>query len=125
MSLWKFGLSLVAVTLLATACTEDVPSAETDKLTLAYLNAKVYAGGAVSCKPKKLNERTYVGCRNESLDGKSQVHLWLYEDGVFKSVNGSASTLAEGRFAGNPVIGTLPTPLPSDIDIPAVLAEYK
>lgn len=125
MPLWKSCFALVPVVLFATACTEDVPSADLDKLTLAYLNAKVYAGGAVSCRPKKLGERIFVGCRNETLDGKSQVQLWLYEGGVFNSVNGSARTQAEGRFAGNPAIGVMPAPLPADIDIPAVLAEYK
>lgn len=116
---------VVAVAALTTACTPDVPTADMDQLTLAYLNANVYDGGAVSCKPKKVGERIYAGCRAVSLSGKSGVTLWLYEGGVFKALNGSARTLAEKRFAGNSVIAVMPVPLPADIDIPVVLAEFK
>lgn len=117
---------LVAAVASLSGCGDSVvPSEEVDKLTLAFLNAKIYAGGAVSCNPKKVNERAYVGCYNKSLDGMSKVSLWLYEDGVFKAVNGTARTFAEGRFSGNSAVGVLPVPIPADIKIDEVMAAFK
>ena len=109
-----------------TGCSEPVvPSEQVDKLTLAFLDAKVYASGAVVCEPKKVAERAYVGCSNKSLDGQSKVSLWLYEDGIFKAVNGTARTFSEGRFSGNAAVGVLPVPIPVDIKIDEVMAAFK
>lgn len=107
------------------AMAASVPSADMDKITLSFLNAKVYAGGAVSCRDKEIGGRLYVGCLNRTLGGNSQVSLWLYEGGVFKSLNGTARTFAEGKLAGPPHIKTMPLPLPKDIDIGAALSAFK
>ena len=120
-------LAAVFVAAFLSACSSGtgVPSADMDKITLSFLNAKIYAGGAVSCKDGQLAERLYVGCQNRSLDGGSSVSLWLYEDGIFKSVNGTARGFAEGPLAGQSHIATMPLPLPADIDIAAAMAAVK
>ncbi|BBL25358.1 hypothetical protein [Comamonas terrigena] len=107
------------------AMAASVPSADMDKITLSFLNAKVYAGGAVSCRDKEIGDRLYVGCLNRSLGGNSQVSLWLYEGGVFKSLNGTARGFAEGKLAGQPHIKTMPLPLPKDIDFGAAMSAFK
>jgi len=122
----KLGAAIFFISALLSGCAESsVPSEDVDKLTLAFLNAKVYAGGAVVCEPKEVQDRAYVGCYNKSLDGTSKVSLWLYEGGVFKAVNGTARTFAEGRFSGNPAVGVLPLPIPADIKIDAVLKSFE
>lgn len=122
----KMGLvGIFAVTSLAGCSDPIVPSAELDKLTLAFLNAKIYASGAVSCDPKQVKERAYVGCHNKSLEGNSQVSLWLYEGGEFKAVNGTARTFVEGPFAGESGISSMPLPLPNDINVGEVLESFK
>lgn len=114
-----------AAALLGASAWAGVPSADLDKITLSFIKAKVYQGGAVSCQDKAIGQRVYVGCKNRSLGGNSQVSLWLYEDGVFKSLNGTARGFAEGPLSGQAHITTMPLPLPNDIDFSAAMAAFK
>lgn len=119
------ALAMAVVAALVGCADAAVPSEEIDRLTLAFLNAKIYAGGAVVCESKQIADRDYVGCHNQSLGGRSNTSLWLYEDKAFKAVNGTARTFAERQFSGIPNIGTVPLPMPSDIKVGEVLAHFE
>jgi len=121
----KYVMAAAAAVLSAGALASGVPSADLDKITLSFINAKIYQGGAVSCRDKQIGDRIYVGCQNRSLGGNSQLSLWLYEGGVFKSLNGTARGFAEGPLAGQAHIATMPLPLPSDINFGAAMAAFK
>lgn len=117
---------VLTATIFMVGCSDSpVPSEDLDKITLAFIEANVYAQGAMVCKPAVITNRTYVGCYNKSLNGQSKITLWLYEDRIFKAINGSARTFAEGHFKGNPAVGVLPVPIPSDIKIDEVLANFR
>lgn len=103
----------------------EAPSTAIDRITLIYMNHNIYPNGAVVCEPKVVGTRSMVGCWNLTLDGKSSPHIWLYEAGVFKSVNGSARQLADGKFSNESDIATLAFPLPADINVGATLESFK
>lgn len=123
----KTVAAIAASVLSLGAIAAGVPSADIDKITLAYLNAKIYAKGAVSCSAKTIAARDYVGCFNRSLDGKSSVGLWLYEGGKFKALNGTAKTFAEGPLKSVDGISSMPLPLPADVssNFTAALETFK
>lgn len=100
------------------------PSGAIDRITLIYLNHKIYPNGAVVCDSKVVGNRSMVGCWNESLNGNSSPHIWLYEAGKFMSVNGSARQLAQGRFSSESDIGAMPLPLPADINVGSTLVSF-
>lgn len=103
----------------------QVPNSALDAITLIYMKHKVYANGSVDCTSKVMGERSIVGCRNNSLDGKSAAHIWEYVDGKFRSLNGSARTLAETKFSNEQLIEVTPLPLPADINIGAIVEQFK
>lgn len=121
----KLGLCFAAALLSVSVHAAGVPSADMDKITLSFINAKIYAGGAVNCRDKQIAQRIYVGCQNRTLGGNSQLSLWLYEAGVFKALNGTARGFAEGRFSGQQHIAAMPLPLPADIDFGAAMAAFR
>lgn len=121
----RFAVGVAAAFVSVGALASGVPSSDLDKITLSFINAKIYQGGAVSCRDKQIGQRIYVGCQNRSLGGSSQVSLWLYEGGIFKSLNGTARGLAEGKLAGQKHIATMPLPLPADIDFGAAMTAFK
>jgi hypothetical protein len=103
----------------------EAPSSAIDRITLIYMNHNIYPSGAVECDSKVVGNRAMVGCWNLTLNGKSSPHIWLYEAGVFKSVNGSARQLAQGKLSNESDIATLALPLPADIDVGATLDSFK
>lgn len=116
-------IAILIASLLMVACGK--PDPRVDDITLVYLNRNVFAKGAVVCKLKPFGERTIVGCRNETLDGVSNVHLWEFRDSNYYAINGTARGLAEGRFASEHRIKAPPLPLPPDIDISAMLKAFE
>ena len=120
---------LVPIAVLAMAvnahAADKAPSAAVDRITLIYLNHKIYPNGSVECEPKVIGNRSMVGCWNMTLNGKSMPHVWLYDEGKFKSVNGTARQLAETKFSEEPDVAIMKLPMPSDIDIGAVLESFK
>lgn len=121
----KLGMCFAAVLVSASAHAGGVPSADMDKITLSFINAKIYAGGAVNCRDKEIGQRVYVGCQNRRMSGNSQISLWLYESGIFKSLNGTARGFAEGALSGQKHIAVMPLPVPADIDFGAAMAAFK
>ncbi len=121
----KLGLCFAAALLSVSVHAAGVPSADMDKITLSFINAKIYAGGAVNCRDKEIGQRVYVGCQNRRMSGNSQISLWLYESGIFKSLNGTARGFAEGALAGQKHIAVMPLPVPADIDFGAAMAAFK
>lgn len=119
------ALAVLALSASAQVWAAGVPSKAIDQITLAYLNAKVYASGAVSCNAKAVAGRDYVGCFNRSLNGKSDVALWLFEGEKFKAINGTARGFADGKLRGIGGIENMPLPLPKDIDVGAAVAAFK
>lgn len=118
------GLAL-SVNAGAVEAVREAPNAAIDRITLIYLNHDVYPGGSVKCEPKVVGSRSMIGCWNKTLGGSSSPHIWIYESGVFKSVNGSARQLAEGKFSSEPDIAASALPLPADIDVGAALSSFK
>jgi hypothetical protein len=110
--------------IVAAEAADKAPDGAIDRITLIYLNHKIYPNGAVACDSKVVGTRSMVGCWNESLNGKSSPHIWLYDAGKFMSVNGSARQLAEGKFSSESDIGVMPLPLPADINVGATLASF-
>lgn len=96
-----------------------------DKITLLYLKHKIYAKGAIDCVPAVIGGRDMIGCWSQSLDGRSNVHVWEYAGGKFKSINGSASGVAETKFSNEGVVELSSLPLPSDIDVGAIVEFFK
>lgn len=123
-SLVCFAMAVLAVHTYAAEPAREAPSSVIDRLTLIYLDHKIYPNGAVECEPKVIGARSMIGCSNVTLSGKSVPHLWLYDSGKIKSINGKARQLAEGEFANEPEISTMTLPLPSDIDVGATLSAF-
>jgi hypothetical protein len=103
---------------------QEAPSSVVDRITLIYLDHKIYPDGAVECEPKVVGARSMIGCSNVTLNGRSMPHLWLYDSGKIKSINGKARQLAEGPFSNEPEISVMPLPLPADIDVGAALSAF-
>lgn len=105
---------------------QKAPRAAIDRITLIYLNHKIFPNGAVECDSKVIGVRSMVGCWNVTLDGgKSVPHIWLYDAGKFKSVNGKARQMAEGKFSTESDVAVMPLPLPADIDISAAMTSFQ
>ncbi|MDU8357976.1 hypothetical protein [Pseudomonas syringae group sp. J309-1] len=100
---------------------QTVPSRDLNKLLRLYIDQKIFAGGGVSCVPKRYGKRVMVGC---SVPGGS-VQIWKYEEGSFYSINETARVIAEAKFSNEPIIKVSPLPLPDDIDVDEVLGLYK
>ena len=109
----------------ATETVQEAPSAAIDRITLLYMNHKIYPSGAVVCDPKVVGARSVVGCWNLTSSGKSAPNIWPYEAGNFKSLNGSARQLAEGKFSNESGVSAMKLPLPADIDVGAVVESFK
>jgi len=103
----------------------DIPSEAIDRITLLYLNHKIYPNDPTFCEPKRVGGRDMIGCRAQQWGGYSQVHVWEYSQGKFKSINGSARTLAEGKFSNESAVVVSPLPLPSDINVDAVVKAFS
>lgn len=118
--------TLLALVMNASAAepAHEVPSTAIDRITLIYLNHKIYPNGSVECDSKVVGTRSMVGCWNLTLNGKSAPHIWLYDAGKFKSVNGNARQLAQGKFSNESDIAVLPLPLPADIDVGSTLESF-
>lgn len=102
----------------------DVPSEAIDRITRLYLNHKIYPNDPTLCEAKRVGGRDMVGCRAQRWGGDSQVQVWEYSQGKFKPINGSARTLAEGKFANESDVKLSPLPLPSDIDVEAAVKAF-
>lgn len=122
--LGSIAIAISAVTANATEAVGEAPSAAVDRITLIYMNHKIYPNGSVECNPKVIGNRSMIGCRNLTLNGMSPPHVWLYEAGKFKSVNGSARQLAEGKFSQEPDVTVVKLPLPSDINVGAAVESF-
>lgn len=103
----------------------DIPSEAIDRITLLYLNHKIYPDSTVFCEPKRLGGRDMLGCRGQKVGSVSQVHVWEYSNGKFRSINGNARTMAEGKFANENAVEATPLPLPSDINVGAVVEAFS
>lgn len=117
-------IAMLALVMNANAA-DKAPGAAIDRITLIYLNHKIYPKGSVECESKVIGTRSMVGCWNMTLDGKSTPHIWLYDAGTFKPVNGSARQLAETKFSSEPDIAVMKLPLPSDINVGAALESFN
>lgn len=103
----------------------EVPQAALDRITVIYLNHKIFSDNPVVCTSKVFGQRSMVGCKATRIDGSSAPHVWLFEGQKFKSVNGTARSLAETRFSNEPDIDVMSLPLPADIDVMAVVDSFK
>ncbi|MHC8399476.1 hypothetical protein ACYZTX_08275 [Pseudomonas sp. MDT1-17] len=103
----------------------EAPSAAIDRITLIYMNHKVFPKGAVECDSKVIGARSMVGCWNVTLNGKSAPQIWLYEADKFKPVNGSARQLAETKFSTESDIAVMKLPLPADINVGSVVESFN
>jgi hypothetical protein len=109
----------------AAVAADKAPSAAIDRITLIYMNHKVYPKGSVECESKVVGSRSMIGCWNYTLNGNSPPQVWLYEADKFKPVNGSARQLAETKFSSESDITVMKLPLPSDIDVGSVVESFK
>jgi len=96
-----------------------------DRITLIYINHKVFSDNPVDCTSKVFGQRSMVGCSAGMIGGKSAPHIWLFDAGKFKSINGTARGLAETQFSNEPDIAVMSLPLPADIDVGAVVESFK
>ncbi|WP_449102170.1 hypothetical protein [Pseudomonas extremaustralis] len=119
------AMSALVLNAIAVEAADKAPSAAIDRITLIYMNHKIYPRGSVECESKVIGTRSIVGCWNMTLDGKSPPQVWLYEADKFKPVNGSARQLAETKFSSESDIAVMKLPLPSDIDVGAVMESFK
>lgn len=103
----------------------EVPQGALDKLTLIYINHKVFSDNPVVCISKVIGQRSMVGCSANLVGGNSAPHVWLFEGEKFKSINGTARGLAETQFSNEPDIAAMKLPLPSDIDVAAAVESFK
>jgi hypothetical protein len=117
-------MSFSAVTAHAVEAAREAPSAAIDRITLIYLNHKIYPNGSVECDSKVIGNRSMIGCWNLTLNGKSAPHIWLYEANKFQSVNGSARQLAEGKFSKESDVTVVKLPLPSDINVGSAVEAF-
>lgn len=104
---------------------KEAPGAAIDEITLLYLKHKVYADGSVSCTPMVIGSRSYVGCVGGRVGATSAPQVWEYAGGKFKSINGTASRKASTTFSNESLIEVSPLPLPSDIDVSAIVEQFK
>jgi len=118
------AMAVSAMTTHAADAVSEAPSAAIDRITLIYLNHKIYPNGSVECDSKVIGNRSMVGCWNLTMNGKSAPHIWLYEADKFKSVNGSARQLAEGKFSTEPDVTVVKLPLPSDINVGSAVEAF-
>ncbi|MFJ5253787.1 hypothetical protein ACIP8I_01120 [Pseudomonas sp. NPDC088414] len=118
------AMAVSAMTTHAADAVSEAPSAAIDRITLIYLNHKIYPNGSVECDSKVIGNRSIVGCWNLTMNGKSAPHIWLYEADKFKSVNGSARQLAEGKFSTEPDVTVVKLPLPSDINVGSTVEAF-
>ncbi|PLP87629.1 hypothetical protein CYD26_21120 [Pseudomonas sp. FFUP_PS_473] len=102
----------------------SVPAEAIDKITLLYLKHKVYPNDPTVCEAERIGGRDMVGCRAQGWGGNSQVHVWEYSQGKFKSINGSARSLAETKFSNESAVEVSPLPLPSDIKVDEVVKVF-
>lgn len=103
----------------------SVPSSAIDEITLLYLNHKVYPNDPTVCETKRIGARDMVGCRAQGWGGDSQVHIWEYSQGKFRSINGSARSLAETKFSNESVVEISPLPLPADIKVDEIVKAFS
>ncbi|MFG0828783.1 hypothetical protein ACF8R6_10445 [Pseudomonas sp. CJQ_7] len=108
----------------ATQRKPSVPSDAIDKITLLYINHKIYPNDPTVCEAKRVGERDFVGCHAQGWGGNSQVHVWEFSQGKFRSINGSARTLAETKFSNDSAVEVSPLPLPSDIKVDEVVKAF-
>ncbi|TFF37433.1 hypothetical protein [Pseudomonas sp. RIT623] len=101
-----------------------VPAKAIDEITLLYINHKIYPNDPTVCEAKRIGSRDMVGCRAQGWGGDSQVHVWEYSKGKFKSINGSARSLAETKFSNEGAVEVSPLPLPSDIKVDEVVKAF-
>ncbi len=101
-----------------------VPAKALDEITLLYINHKIYPNDPTICEAKRIGSRDIVGCRARGWGGDSQVHVWEYSNGKFKSINGSARSLAETKFSNEGAVEVSPLPLPSDIKVDEVVKAF-
>lgn len=120
-----FAVSALMMNTSAVEAADKAPSAAIDRITLIYLNHKIYPNGSVQCDSKVIGDRSMIGCWNVTLNGKSAPHIWLYEAGTFKSVNGNARQMAETKFSNESDVAVMKLPLPADIDIGSALESFK
>lgn len=123
-SLVPFAMLALVMNANAAEPAREAPSAAIDRITLIYLNHKIYQNGSVECDSKVVGARSMVGCWNLTLNGKSAPHIWLYDAGKFKSVSGNARQLAQGKFSNESDIAVLPLPLPADIDVGSTVESF-
>ncbi len=102
----------------------SVPSKAIDQITLLYLNHKVYPNDPTVCEAKRVGARDMIGCSAQGWGGNSQIHIWEYSQGKFKSINGSARSLAETKFSNEGAVEVSPLPLPSDIKVDEVVKAF-
>ena len=103
----------------------QVPQSALDRITLIYINHKIYANNPVDCVSKVFGVRSVVGCMASTLNGPSDPHVWLYEKGKFKSLNGSARGLAQTKLSNEADISVMTLPLPKDIDVENIVDSFK
>lgn len=101
-----------------------VPAKALDEITLLYINHKIYPNDPTVCEAKRIGARDMVGCHARGWGGDSQVHVWEYSKGKFKSINGSARSLAETKFSNEGAVEVSPLPLPSDIKVDKVVKAF-
>ena len=120
-----FAMSVLVINAIAAEPASKAPSAAIDRITLIYLNHKIYPNGAVECDSKVVGARSLVGCWNVTLNGNSTPQIWLYEAESFKAVNGSARQLAETKFSNESDIAVMKLPLPADINVMAAVESFS
>lgn len=103
----------------------QVPREAIDRITLIYLNHKIYANNPVVCTSQVFGGRSMVACRAQMMGGYSAPHVWLYEGGKFKSINGTARGLAETKLSNERDIELSKLPLPVDIDVSAAVESFS
>ncbi len=98
---------------------------KTDNITLHYLNAKIYPGSAIVCELRRVSNRDFIGCYGKTMSGRSNIHLWEYQNGKYLAINGTARRAAEIHFGGFNNVKIPPLPLPKEIDIGKALDEFQ
>lgn len=98
---------------------------KTDNITLHYLNAKIYPGSAIVCELRRVANRDFIGCYGTSMSGRSNIHLWEYQNEKYLAINGTARRAAEIHFGGRNNVAIPPLRLSKEIDISKVLDEFR
>lgn len=115
--------ALVSLMISITGCGEA--DTKTDNITLHYLNAKIYPDSAIACDLRRVSNRDFIGCYGKSMRGRSNIHLWQYQDGRYLAINGTARRAAEIHFSDHKDVVIPPLPLSKEIDIGKVLTEFQ